>query len=632
MRALGTAVVVLASVASAKLNHWPLERDVERISINDNRRSAGALAAGVLTLRLEVREGEWRPDGDSAPAVVVRAFAEEGKALQVPGPLVRVPLGTTIRATVRNRLGDSTLVIHGLAVADADGKTPVGDTISVRPGEVREVEFVASTPGTYSYWATAEQAKSVGRSGRDSQLGGAIIVDDAGASPSPNERVLVLSLWERSGVSTGFTNPDSVVRFTINGRAWPHTERLSYAVGDSVRFRLVNLSLAAHPMHLHGFYFNVDSRGNGRIDRRFDPNGAHHLVVTERMPPGSTMSLTWVPVRAGNWLFHCHDNYHVMRGRPFDGTPIPPEHLAHVTNHSLEMMGGLVMGVTVRSRGESAPNDTRARRELRLLVREDSGHSVDAPAYGYQLEDGATLLPPKGPLLPGPTIVLRRDEPVAIRVVNQLAEATAVHWHGIELESYYDGVAGFSGKEGHIAPAIAPRDSFVALFTPPRAGTFIYHPHADEVRQQAAGLSGAIVVLEPGVPYDPTHDTVLLISTPRIAREGPTSVYLNGTNKPKAMEWRAGEKYRLRIVNIHTYRPSMFVALQRDSTTLTWRAIAKDGMDLDPREATSRLARVQTGNGETFDYEFIPQAVGDLSLTVRAGAGALLVNLPIHVR
>jgi FtsP/CotA-like multicopper oxidase with cupredoxin domain len=50
-------------------------------------------------------------------------------------------------------------------------------------------------------------------------------------------------------------------------------------------------------------------------------------------------------------------------------------------------------------------------------------------------------------------------------VVNRTDESTAIHWHGIELESYFDGVAGFSGIEKRLSPVIAPRDSFEALHT-----------------------------------------------------------------------------------------------------------------------------------------------------------------------
>ena len=122
----------------------------------------------------------------------------------------------------------------------------------------------------------------------------------------------------------------------------------------------------------------------------------------------------------------------------------------------------------------------------------------------------------------------------------------------------------------------------------------MYHPHADDVRQQQAGLSGAIVVLEPGATFNPEQDIVLLVSVPRRASDGAT-VFLNGTSTPPARDWRVGVRYRLRVVNIHTFRPSMIARLVRDSTLLTWRAIAKDGMDLPADQATVRPARQQLG-------------------------------------
>ena len=84
--------------------------------------------------------------------------------------------------------------------------------------------------------------------------------------------------------------------------------------------------------------------------------------------------------------------------------------------------------------------------------------------------------------VPGPTLVLRRGEPVEIALLNQLPEATAVHWHGIELDSYFNGVGAWSGIGDRLAPLVAPGDSFIARMTPPRAGTFIYHTHAHEAR------------------------------------------------------------------------------------------------------------------------------------------------------
>ena len=41
--------------------------------------------------------------------------------------------------------------------------------------------------------------------------------------------------------------------------------------------------------------------------------------------------------------------------------------------------------------------------------------------------------------------VLDRNQPVEITLVNRLPETTAIHWHGVELASFYDGVHGLSG-------------------------------------------------------------------------------------------------------------------------------------------------------------------------------------------
>jgi manganese oxidase len=606
--------------------------DAPRISVNDNRSAGGVLRDGVLTIKLQVQAGMWHPDRDDGRGVRVLAFGEEGKALQIPGPLIRVPRGTEVRATIRNT-ADSTLIIRGLASPNADERS---DTIHVGPGEVREVRFVATTPGTYFYRCRVQPSPAApggGCAGVRSQLNGAIIVDDRATTQAPTDRVFVLGLWVAPGQTGTGLGRNGINRFVINGKSWPNTERLTYSVGDTVRIRILNTSGAPHPMHLHGFYFSVDSRGDGRTDSTFR-GAAPHLAVTERAAPGQTFTMTWIPERPGNWMFHCHDNFHVLRNRPLDGSPLPPEaeHIGHAKNHSMEMMGGLVMGVEVRPNGTTpTQRDVAARRTIRLLSRVDSGGSADEPAYGYVLQEGKLTMPDKGPLLPGPTIVLKRGEPVAITVVNELPEATSVHWHGIELDSYYDGVAGFSGNAGRISPAIAPRDSFVARFTPPRSGTFIYHPHADEVRQQQAGLTGAIVVVDDPATYSTDRDVVVMLSTPRRAADGQT-VYINGTNTPAAREWRVGERYRIRFINIHTARPSMIGRLMRDSTVLTWRAVAKDGADLPAERRIIVPALQQIGNGEAYDFEFTPTVAGDHRFVVTTGNGIQLATMPIRVR
>jgi FtsP/CotA-like multicopper oxidase with cupredoxin domain len=625
------SVLALTSVVSLLVSssrHETATPAIERIVVNDNRASAGTLRNGVLTVRLEVREGEWHPDGESAPGLVVRAFAEKGKQLTIPGPLIRVPEGTEIQAFVTNTLPQS-LVVHGLATR---GNASNADTIQLAPSATREVRFIAGAPGTYYY--RGESAASAAPEGPtvDAELSGAFIVDQRDAPQSARDRVLLISLWSRARLPGGIVGRSSLLRFTINGRAWPNTERLSYDLGDTVRFRVINASSAVHPMHLHGFYFDVGSRGNGIVDSVYSKETPPYRVVTERTAQGRTFTMTWVPDRAGNWLFHCHDNFHVLRNAPLDGSRLPPEHMLHVTNHALDMMGGLVMGIEVRGREAAGVSLAgSASRKLRLVAQVDAGGSELEPSYGYVLHDGAKSTSTMAPMLPGPTILLKRGEPVAITIVNHLREATAVHWHGIELESYFDGVADFAGSGTHIAPAIAPNDSFEARFTPPRSGTFMYHPHADELRQQQAGLTGALLVVDDPARFDPTHDIVLLLTVPRLRADSDV-VLINGSLAPPALELKTGERYRLRFVDVHTFRPSMIARLLRDSSLVTWRAIAKDGMDVPPERATVRPSIQQMGNGETYDFELVPAVAGDLRLTVSAAAGPLLNTLVIRVR
>ena len=65
---------------------------------------------------------------------------------------------------------------------------------------------------------------------------------------------------------------------------------------------------------------------------------------------------------------------------------------------------------------------------------------------------------------------------------------------------------------------------------------------------------------------------------------------------------------------------------------LTWRAVAKDGMDLPADQSAVRPAQQLMGNGETYDYEFTPTEAGNIRLTGWALYGALLVTMPISVR
>ena len=85
---------------------------------------------------------------------------------------------------------------------------------------------------------------------------------------------------------------------------------------------------------------------------------------------------------------------------------------------------------------------------------------------------------------PGPTIEVVEGDRVRVFVTNKLPEVTSIHWHGQRLPNGMDGVSGLT------QPAIAPGKTYVYEFVARRAGTFMYHPHADEMVQMAMGLMG----------------------------------------------------------------------------------------------------------------------------------------------
>ena len=89
---------------------------------------------------------------------------------------------------------------------------------------------------------------------------------------------------------------------------------------------------------------------------------------------------------------------------------------------------------------------------------------------------------------PGPTIEGVEGDKVRIFVTNKLPEHTTVHWHGMRLPNGMDGVGGLT------QPHIKPGQTFVYEFVLQRSGTFMYHPHADEMVQMAMGMMGFFVV------------------------------------------------------------------------------------------------------------------------------------------
>ena len=237
--------------------------------------------------------------------------------------------------------------------------------------------------------------------------------------------------------------------------------------------------------------------------------------------------------------------------------------------------GGFLLATTLRARA-AAPIDRRivaAPTRARLA---GVGHpETDVWAY-----DGT---------VPGPIVRLRQGVPARIVVENQLDQDTTVHWHGIRLPNAMDGVPGLT------QPPIKPGESFTYEFTPPDAGTFWYHPHANSLEQLGRGLAGAVIVEEREPPMV-DRDLLWLLADWRLTAEGEiaagfgnrmeaamsgrvgNTVTLNGRVSEEEPA-RAGERIRLRLVNGSLAR---VMALRFEGHRPV--IVAVDGQPCDPHE------------------------------------------------
>jgi manganese oxidase len=598
------------------------------VAANENRVPAGTLTDHVLHLSLEALWGKWYPDGPRGAFAPIQSFAEMGKAPQIPGPLIRVPLNTVVVVSVRNSIPGTQLTMHGLVSRPALGDRP----FTVAYGQTRVVRFRAGAQGTFLYWGSTTGNSFINRFGSDSQLNGAIVVDPAGTNPrTASDRIFMVSVWDNVHDAKGNPNFDFILE-TINGRSWPYTERLSYLQGATVHWRLLNGSFEAHPLHLHGFFFTVDSRGDGIADNAYAPSD-RDTRVTELIEPGHTFSMTWHATRAGNWLFHCHITYHVMphvpiaemlsgkEGKSYLDTGVAGfSHRAH--------MGGLILALTVRPKGRLAADPPFAEsRRLGLIVEPGADDRPDAPSLRYVLEDGRQTIVSPGQI--GPPIVLNRGVSVAIDVTNHLQEPTAVHWHGIELQdSYYDGVMGWSGQGNHVAPMIMPGETFEVQMTPPRAGTFIYHTHLDDLYQLRGGLAGPLIVLNPGERFDPNTDHIFIMSiAPKLS--DLLKVLVNGVFQPEPLVVQAGVRQRLRFINITTFWTNEVVSISSRNRVAQWIPIAVDGAGIPDTRRSPQPAVDTVTVGQTRDYEFTPQR-GDFLLQIWPDPSVPPVDIPVH--
>jgi FtsP/CotA-like multicopper oxidase with cupredoxin domain len=608
--AFATVTLALACTAPPPPPDARTALDLPLAATNDLRTPAGTMRGDTLVVELDVVQVAWTPRANDGPRVPTRILMERGGTPSVPGPLIRLAAGTPLRLSVRNSTNE--FVELGSAL---DSGTVFGvQSIGLAPGATHESRWTPSAPVSSAYAISGEN-------GLPGASAGAIVVDPAGAAPHPDERILLLSAWGSRAEPTSL-DPNFSWKLVVNGRSWPYTERFDFTVGDTVRWRVINAGTEWHPMHLHGFYFRVTSAGDLRADTLYDA-ATRPEVVTHALAPNGAMTLEWTPTTPGNWLFHCHLLRHSGETQRFAADAAHDAHDSQSPDAGMAMddgMAGMITGITVHPPAGFVASEPVPRRHLDLWTSATAHAYGSAPKLGFALQLGNT--PPRADSAPALSslLVLTQHEPVEIAVHNRLDTPLALHWHGLELESTYDGVGHWSGMPGMPRPPIPAGDSLAVHLTPPRAGTFIYHTHGEEGFQLSQGLYGPLIVLPPGETYDPTRDRVYVLGQGGAVRDADPAV--NGLREPPPERFEAGNTYRLRFIQIGADEAKV-VSLLRDGEPVTWRTLAKDGAELPPAMQVERAASFRADVGETMDFAWTPASDGVYQLVVRT------LNYPI---
>jgi FtsP/CotA-like multicopper oxidase with cupredoxin domain len=94
--------------------------------------------------------------------------------------------------------------------------------------------------------------------------------------------------------------------WSLNGEYWPNVTPLMIARGQRVAIEMVNHSMMAHPMHLHGHAFQVVAINGAPL--------AGAVRDTVLVPPMGSVTIAFDADNPGRWAFHCHNLYHMMTG------------------------------------------------------------------------------------------------------------------------------------------------------------------------------------------------------------------------------------------------------------------------------------------------------------------------------
>lgn len=244
---------------------------------------------GVKVFELTAEEIRW----ETSPGVFVDAMGFNGT---VPGPEIRVHPGDKVRIVLRNEMSQPTVLhFHGLTVPNGMDGVPYITQDPILPGGFFTYEFeIIDQPGMYVYHSHFNSTEQVGRG-----LYGAFYVEPRGGDWA--------SVYgEPIDVESTLFLGDGPTGYVLNGKGFPATQPIVAKLGDTVLVHLANDGAMIHPMHLHGFHFQVVAE-DGFVLRR----GNRYMADTLMIAPGQRFDVLVHAVYPGVWAFHCHILPHV---------------------------------------------------------------------------------------------------------------------------------------------------------------------------------------------------------------------------------------------------------------------------------------------------------------------------------
>jgi FtsP/CotA-like multicopper oxidase with cupredoxin domain len=239
-----------------------------------------------------------------APGMTAHLWGYNG---QSPGPTIECVEGDKVRIFVTNKLPEHT-TIHWHGILLPNGMDGVGGLTQpqIPVGKTFVYEFQMKKSGTFMYHPHADEMVQMAMG-----MMGFLVVHPKDQSFMRVDRdfVFIINAYD---IDPGSYTPkiNTMLDFNLwswNSRVFPGIDHLAVRKGDRVRIRMGNLTMTSHPIHLHGYDFEVTGTDGGWV-----PKSARWPEVTTDVAVGQMRAIEFTANEPGDWAFHCHKSHHTM--------------------------------------------------------------------------------------------------------------------------------------------------------------------------------------------------------------------------------------------------------------------------------------------------------------------------------